>query len=355
MDSRKIQSVGSGTYTVSLPKDWVESQDIAKGDLVNLHPYIDGVLALQVQEHEGDPSTRVVARVDHDEAEPLERTLRAAYAVGATEVMLEATEQFTTDQRQVVSRVTRTLAGVSVVEESDSMLRVRTLLDTAEVSVRQSVRQLTFVALSMHRDAMAAVTGDIAPTNLSNRDDQADRLYAMIDRSLALGLARLDEVDALGVTRPELFELWATTRELERVADHAEGIVTAATEIDDAVDESIADEICALARLAREITSDAVSVIVDDTDIETAHQALNARDQIRDESTTVERGVRASSNGGPQLRLVLDKIRRTAEHGGNIAELGLRHEIRHGAFTEPMQEAESTDDPEQDPHASTGG
>lgn len=355
MDTRKVQTVGGGTYTVSLPKEWAESQDIDAGDTVNLHTYIDGVLALQTRECENDAPARIAIQVSHEGPKPLEQTLRAAYATGAKEVLLNAEDGFTTEQRRVVDQVARNLTGASVVEESESKITVRTLLDTDEVSVRQSVRQLKFVALSMHRDATAAVTEDTNSGKLADRDDQADRLYAMIDRSFARGLARLDEVEALGVTRPELFELWATTRELERVADHAEGIVTVATEIDDAVEDSTRDEVRDIAQMAREIVTDAVSVIVGDTDVKTARQALTDRDQVREQITTVECHVEESSEGGSQLRPVLDRLRRTAEHGGNIAELGLRHAIRHGDLTEPTQDTGEQDDRDQESHASTGG
>ncbi len=355
METRKIQTVSSGTYTVSLPKEWAESQDITAGDTVSLHTHIDGVLALQAQECADDTPERIAIQVAHADAEPLERTLRAAYAVGAKEVRLEAVDRFTTDQRRIVDQVARNLTGVSVTAESESTITVRTLLDTEEVSVRQSVCQLKFVALSMHRDATAAVTEDTDPGNLADRDDQADRLYAMIDWSFARGLARLGEVDALGLTRPELFELWGTTRELERVADHAEGIATVAAEIDVAVDDSIKNDLREVAATAREIVADAVSVIVGDVSVETAQQALTARDRVREEIATLERRLGESSNEGTQLGPVLDRLRRTAEHGGNIAEFGLRHAIRHGELTEPPQEAANAEDSTRESHASTGG
>lgn len=327
MDTRKIQTVGGGTYTVSLPKDWAESRDIDAGDDVTLHTHIDGVLALQPPECGDAAPERATIRVDRDDPALLERTLRAAYAVGTKELQLEAADGFTDEQRRVVNRVARDLAGVSVADESADRMTVRTLLDTAEISVRQSVRQLKFVTLSTHREAIAAVTGETDPDELAARDGQVDRLYAMIDRSFARGLAQLDEVDALGLTRPELFELWATTRELEHVADRAEGLITVATRIDDTMDESTADEIREMAESAREIVTDGVSVVVDDADVETAREAVTAHEQLREEITSLECRL-AESSGSDRLFPVLDRVRRTAEHGGNIAELGLRREIR---------------------------
>jgi phosphate uptake regulator len=344
MDTRKIQTVGGATYTVSLPPESAKSQYIAAGDTVNLHSHIDGVLVIQAQECEDEVAGKTSIQVAHDDTHFLEQTLRAAYAAGAKDVKLHANETFTPEQRRIIDQVARNLPGVSVIEESDTRITIRTLLDTDEVSVRQSVRQLKFVALSMHQDATAALTEDHNTGNLNNRDNQADRLYAIIDRSFARGLTRLDEVDALGMTRPELFELWATARELERVADHAESIGTAASRIQGSVEGALLEEACDIAREAREIVAEAVSVVVGDTDAEAAQQALAARDQVRRDITAFERQLSELSTGGDRFPLVLDRLRRTAEHGGNIAELGLRPVTHRDNRIEPLQDTGEQDD-----------
>jgi phosphate uptake regulator len=323
MYRRKIQSVGGGTYTVSLPKEWADARGISTGDAVDLHTHVDGVLAVQASESETDRAVRV----DLSDGASVERTLRAAYAAGAKEVRLDAPGGFDAEQRAALDSVTRNLTGVSVVEGSDTTVRVRILLDTGEVSIRQSVRQLAFVALSMHRDATAALSTDAERP--AGRDDQADRLYAMVDRSFARALARLDEVDSLGLTRPELFDLWATARELERVADHAERIAAA-----NLSDGAALDETREAAADARAIVEDAVSVVVGDAPAETARATLDERDTVRDRIGALD----ARHDG--ELRPVLDRLRRTAEHGGNIAELGLRGALRDG---DPFGELRSLD------------
>ncbi len=208
MDTRKIQTVGGGTYTVSLPKEWAESENCTAGTTVNLHTHIDGLLVIQTPESQTTARNRVELEAGTDDPAEIEQLLRAAYAAGVESVVLEVPDGYTDEQLRAIERVTRNLTGVTVAEETETQVTVQTLLDAGEVSVRQSVRQLQFVALSMHRDAMAALTTGTTSDRWADRDEQADRLHAMIDRYFERGLARLDEIDALGLTRPELFSLW---------------------------------------------------------------------------------------------------------------------------------------------------
>lgn len=357
MDARKIQSVGGGTYTVSLPKEWTESHGLDAGDVVNLHTHIDGLLVIQPDGTAALPE-RATVRVDADATESITPTVRAAYAAGATEVIVRAAEgSFTAAQRRVIERTVRNLTGASVAEEADARIVVRTPLDPAEVSVRQSVRQLKYVALSMHRDATAVLTDGASPERLTDRDEQADRLYALIERSFVRGLARLDEVDALGVTRPELFELWLTARELERVADHAErlaAVADAPTPADPAAssdgtaaaDAPAEDRIETVAQRARDIVADAVGVVVGDHGVETARRVLIDRDRVRDRFDAVGDPDDVAATPRPaRSALAAECVRRTAEHGGNVAELALQSAIRRGELTEPPRESPPGDTP----------
>jgi Na+/phosphate symporter len=185
------------------------------------------------------------------------------------------------------------------------------------------------------------LTGEATVDGLTDRDDQADRLYAMIDRHFARGMARLDEIDALGLTPPELLELWATARELERVADHAENVAVIANRIDDPVEAATADDVCDIARTAQGVVEDAVSVVIGDADVETARQALDARDQVREETEAFDRRLFESEAGDFRLTRVLDRLGRTAEHGENIAERGMQAAIRRDELAEQRTDERS--------------
>ncbi|NHN48154.1 phosphate uptake regulator PhoU [Halostella sp. JP-L12] len=328
METRKIQTVGGGTYTVSLPKEWAESNGVAGGTEVDLHAHIDGLLVIEPGSR-GDGTRRATVRVDHDDPDRLERTLRATYGGGFEEVALRSPDGFAREQRRAVDDVAGSLVGLTLADESAGRLTVRTLLDADEVSVGQSVRQLQFVALSMHRGATAALTSDGVAPPPADRDDEADRLFRLVDRHFARGLSRLDEVDALGLTRPELFELRSTARELERVADHAERVASVAGAVDE-VPADAADDLETLGERSREVVETAVSAVLGDAGLDAAHRALVDRDEVRELASALDRRLFEAADADYRLTRAADSLLRTAEHGGNVAELGLRAALRRG-------------------------
>jgi phosphate uptake regulator len=341
MERRKVQQVGGGTYTVSLPKAWAERTGITAGTTVHIDVHGDERLVIEPESPADDATSRIQLTVGEEPPERLERTVKAAYAAGFEELVLRAPEGFTRAQRQAVERVANAFVGVALTTETETELTVRALLDAGEVSVRQSVRQLRYTALSVHRDATAALVGDEAPP-VADRDDEADRLYAMIDRHFGRGLSRLDEVDALGLSRSELFELRTAARELERVADHAETVGTVAAAIDTLPDALTAEELRALGRDARSVVEQGTAVVVGDADAEVANDALETREATRSTVEALDREL-ADAAGDYRLGRALDALRRTVESGGTIAELGLRAATRRGEFTPPERAAPAGD------------
>ncbi|WP_247009998.1 PhoU domain-containing protein [Halorientalis litorea] len=334
MESRKVQEVGGGTYTVSLPRSWADTQAIEAGSVVDIHTHIDDLLVVQPRGHSDDATLRARVRVDHDETARLEHTLRAAYSAGAEEIRFVAADSFTRDQRRVVNRAASELAGVTLDGGTESHLHVRTLLDAEEVSIWQSVRQLKFVTLSMYREATAALLGERTADSVLHRDDDADRLFAIVDRHFDRSLSRLDEVDALDLTRTELFRARTIARELDRVADHAERIATVTRRLDEPVDESLAADVRPIAESTRTIVEDASQCVIDDGAIETAYEVLAAKDDLLDELDTLQSNLLDAGTISPRLVRAMDSLRRTAETGGNIAELRIRSAVQTGEIND---------------------
>ena len=105
METRKIQQVGGGTYTVSLPKEWATAADIEPGAVVALHSHIDGTLVVQTGVEEGDTDPLTLSVGDADSA-CLERTVRAAYAAGIDSLELDLADGVTEEELRAATEAT---------------------------------------------------------------------------------------------------------------------------------------------------------------------------------------------------------------------------------------------------------
>lgn len=343
MESRKIQKVGGGTYTVSLPKEWAEAENCTAGTVVDLHSHIDGVLVIQTPEAEAETHDCITIEIESKQIGEIEQFVRAAYVAGVQSITLRFIDGYSNEQIRDIRRVKEKLTGVTISEASENLVRILILIDAEEVSITQSVRQLQFVSLSMHRDAIATVSDELNGTRWDDRDNQADRLYAVIDRHFERGLARLDEIDALGLDRSELFGLWMAARELERVADHAERIGTTAGELTETPPQGLSTDLDTLSTDALDIVEKAVSVVVEDASANTAKQALVDYQTFHERVTAVERELFQQPDADYRLVQILDSLRRTGAHGSNIAEIGLRIAIRDGTLASVDPATDTTD------------
>ena len=325
METRKIQQVGGGTYTVSLPKEWATAADIEPGAVVALHSHIDGTLVVQTGvEREADPLALSVTDADPD---TLERTLQAAYTAGIDCIELDAPDGVTESTHRRVDRLTRALTGVTVTESDDDVVQVRSLLDVEEVSITQSVRQLQFAALSAHREATTGLTAS-PPAAPGGQDDQTDRIAAMVDHYFQRGLDSLSVMDALGLTRPALFDRWVTACELARVADHADRVAATADRLDGSVDPDLAADLDDLADRSRTLVEDAVGVVLDTDERGAPQRVLDARDTLLDDVRAFDRRLFEADDADYRLTHAVDALRRTAEAAGRIAEVGLQSRLR---------------------------
>jgi len=330
METRKLQKIGGSTYSVSLPKEWATEHHLEAGMPIHLYPHTDGSLVVRSATRDGGTLGSTNITLPTADAGAVERALRAAYAVGYESITLCPPDgaTFDAEERRVVRRLVQTMVGLSVVEESADRLTVGTLLDAGEVSIRQSVVQLQFTACAMHRTAVEALPTGVGADRLTDRDDEVDRLFAMLTRHFTRSLSDFEEIDHLDVRRSTLFEYYLVAQQLERVADHAVRIGSLAERVDPTVDEDVLAEITALASASRDVVETATSAVLESSP-QRAHEALDGCDAVVDDVRTLDRALfEASPPGGYALSRVVASLRRTAECGGNVANVALRSSVR---------------------------
>jgi phosphate uptake regulator len=353
MKTRKLQQVGGGTYTVSIPKEWADAHALEAGMELNLYAHSDGSIVVRTEERDGGDLSTARIEVSGEAPALVERALCAAHAVGFETVTLVPDGAFTGAQRRAARSVVRDLVGTDLLVERGEAITVQHLLDASTVSVRQSVVQLQFTALSVHREAIdAVVEGDVQADRIRERAAEAERLARMVHRHAARSLTSFEELDRLGVSRTDLFDYEATARALRRVAEEAVRTAEAAERLSQPLPESVGATVRETAEDARAVVDDSTTAVLDGPDPATAHEALDRRDEtvatitaatdaLFDASATPFDGAVVGATDGGRTQptaervataaaasRVLDTVRRTAECGGTVADVALRTAIR---------------------------
>lgn len=330
METRKIQQVGGGTYTVSIPVDWANEHDIEAGNTAYLYTHRDGSLVVRWNEKEHSELARTDIELDDTAPEVAERMLNAAYAAGFKQIQLRNSGGLTSAQRRAIDTCARSLTGVEIAEESTHYVTIQGLLDANDVSIRQSTIQLKYITLSMYEAALDFFAGETTESeHIITRDDEADRIFRLITRHFNRSLLNLAELDQLGITRPQLFEFYVTARQFERIADHAVKIARCVQRTGYTVSEELLTEPRTLGRDARQVVEEASDAIINGESTKMAHAALNDCEHVVKETRKLDRTlIDHSPEEAYILTRVLDSIIRTAKYGGNIAEIALRMSLR---------------------------
>lgn len=328
METRKAQLTGGSTFTVSLPKEWANEIDLETGDTLRLFPRNRTLIIEPATDDDAYWETDV--EIDHCSETQVRRTIQALYTTGFNRFTLASSAGLGA-KRRVIAATARQLIGLETLESTERQTTLQSLLNPATVSVEQSTVQLQQVALSMHEDAITALLDQDTELaeHVIERDNQVDRLYAMISRHFQRSLVSLQETEELDLDQADLYDYQTTARQLERVADHAEKIADLATQFQNPPPSDFADAIEANADAARDIVERAASTIVGEANVDTAHSALNDRDTLTAELQDIERELHDQDVPESHLiALTLDSLLRTAEYGGNIAETALQTAAR---------------------------
>jgi len=213
--------------TVSLPKDWIDSNSIKPGDPVMVRVLSDGTINIDPKMSTEKEENRKMIMVDEDESkEHLTRKIIGAYLAGFNVIEVRAHGRLELELKHAVKEISRMVIGPEVIEETSNTLVLHDLSDPVELPQEKCVRRMHLIVNSMHRDAIKALQSsdeDLAK-DVIDRDADVDRLYWMAVKQYNLILKDRKLGEKIGVDIYEGMSLVIVARGVERIGDHAEKI-----------------------------------------------------------------------------------------------------------------------------------
>lgn len=183
---RRIMSLGRSSMVISLPKNWMQLNELKKGDAVSLAIQRDRSLVVYPSTQKKGTSKEITLRIGQKE----EETLIAAKIVGSflngySGITLIAEKIFSIPQRKAIRRISGRLY-MRVMESDSKGMYLQTLSDESKASLEQAIQRMHLISYSMCEDVLTSLKNndiDLAKSVFS-LDDDVDHFSFFILRLL---------------------------------------------------------------------------------------------------------------------------------------------------------------------------
>jgi phosphate uptake regulator len=330
-ETRKLQFTGGSTYIISLPKRWIDQNQLKKGSVIKLREEEGGLLSIiptdtAMQQERDETSIKVNPK---DSPELVIRKTVSTYLVGYNIIHIKGAgqTQLSTRQRHEIKTFSRNmLVGTEIVTDTPQELTLQVLLSYPELSVQSALRRMSIITASMQKDAITALKGldNQHAKEVMITDNEVDRFNLYIVRQLKTAIQNPRIIKEIGLKNArDCLGYRLVTKSVERTADHAASIAENVLRLGKKLDPETIEKL-------EKMSDTAVSMF------ETAIESLFRQDYAVAESIVektkeviaMEKEAVASSQTmdveeAPYVRLIIESIRRIAEYASDIAEIVL--------------------------------
>jgi phosphate uptake regulator len=331
IETRKVQKTGGSSYIVSLPKPWIEKNNIEKKDTLGIMAQPDGNLLITPKINSEDVlKKKEIITDDYKDYNYLFRVLISSYIMGFSKIILKSSKKFEPFIRNCIINFTKIAIGPEIVEETNTYVQIKDLLDPKEMPFEKTIKRMYILSEGMHNDAIRALkTKDKELADeVIGRDDEIDRLHWLIGRQSNIVLRDIILSQKMGITLEDANYYQQMSRYLERIADHA---VKIAKNVKILLEKGVREEIIEKIANASEISIDLIDQNLQarmNKDIKMANENIEAVSNLIEvcEGISIKPGenhVQASI----ATSYIVESIRRAGEYAGDISELIMNNVI----------------------------
>ena len=142
IDVRKVQLTGGVTYTLSLPKPWIEQMDLSPRDSIRVDWRPSGALRLTPLEMLANQEKIITIKVDDIPEASIHDHLMGAYLAGADSIrIVHSTPGNRLLQRQI-RRFLRNTRGFERMNETEGRIDLKCLINAAEMPLNASINRM---------------------------------------------------------------------------------------------------------------------------------------------------------------------------------------------------------------------
>ena len=222
IDVRKLISFGKGSYIISMPKSWIEKNNLKKGDLISVND--DGFeLTLSASQQEKKLDAKEISIDSKDKSiEILKSEIVSSYLNGydTITILFENNAKDTVKIKDIM----RNLSGLEIMEQTSTRIAAKNLININEISIKNIIRRMDIITRAMMEDAILCCRGNCNYESIYNRDIDVNRLYFLGYRVIKNAIKNPRIAKSLGVEPWQLHSDQLMILRLEKTADRQKRI-----------------------------------------------------------------------------------------------------------------------------------
>jgi phosphate uptake regulator len=225
---RKIMSLGRSSLVISLPKNWVQLNNLNKGDVVSFAIQRDRSLVVSPGAEKKMKHNEISVRIETSEdATLLVRKIIACYLNGYFGIRLISDSVFSVPQRDAI----RNIAGklyMRIMDSDAQTVYLETLgVDESAASLQLALKRIQTICLSMCNDALKSLsTSDMElARSVFSLDDDVDHFSFFIFRLLRNAAQDPVLASELGIDPVDCMDFQTLVHGVEHAADYSANIV----------------------------------------------------------------------------------------------------------------------------------
>ncbi len=246
MHIRRLVKAGQASHTISLPKEWLEKNNLSKGSTIYIREKSGSELLVTPNLEAKKPAEQktVIISVDGKQLDTIQREISAAYVNNAGTIELFGED--ITKHAKDIRRMLHDFVALEISEQSANRISAKDLLNLKEISVDKSIKRMDMIARTMLQDCRQTASGKDLSESVMLRDYDVNRLYFLLTRLIKSALASPEMASMLELEPAKVLGKWMLVRYIEELADDVKVLCSGCPGIDAKQKKNVASLLASL-------------------------------------------------------------------------------------------------------------
>jgi phosphate uptake regulator len=334
MEIRRVQMTGGSSYIITLPKEWVKAVRIEKNDPLGLIQQPDGTLLITHTTDREQIKTQKEFNIETGiNQQYLFRELIGAYIAGFNSIKITSKQRMQPATRTTIRRFIQNTIGQEVVEETDTTITLKDLLNPSEMPFTRTIKRMHIITKSMYEDSIRALKEKDSQLtqDVITRDNEVDRLHWLIARQHRIIQENVSFAEKMGTTLTIATTAYLISRIIERIADHVCRIATNISHIlDETINSNIIEKVDETSHLSLSLFSKSIGAFTK-KEIKEANEIFTDAELLIKKCKELDSlALNQDASLAMSLGTLVESMGRIGDYSKDIAESVINHLIGEG-------------------------